>query len=453
MIPEPKDATHLDDGNVSMQEKQSVPTLELQNLNDDDIKKERRLTRRIDLRLLPILSALYTMCLIDRTNIGAARISGIDQDLELTVGSRVSIALLVFYIGYVIMELPSNILIKKLGAANWLSGLGLCWGVVTLAIGFSKNWITLTVLRVLLGICEAGVFPGCVYLVSSWYRVREIQKRLAVLFLSASFISSFSNILAYGFIHISAHPFTAGWRWIFIVEGAITSAIGLFSWFVIVDFPGSPRNTFLSAEEKATVESRLVQERGTSEGEKVTWKVIRETVTDWRVWSLSFMYNTGSVGIYAFLFFLPIILQDSLGFSQQLAFLLSAPPAAFAVIFAFVVSYFADRMRLRGPFMFLAAVVGIVGLCMIGFLQNPVPRYIGAFLGQAGTNALVVTGLAWGQNNDAPDYVPGIIATMVMFLATAILAPVTSFFMRRSNQKADAGLITIEGAVGFRYTW
>jgi MFS family permease len=111
------------------------------------------------------------------------------------------------------------------------------------------------------------------------------------------------------------------------------------------------------------------------------------------------MYQTGSTGTYGFLLFLPIILNSSLGYSQELSFLLSAPPAIFAVVFAYTLSWVADKTHRRGPYMVFASILSLIGLAMIGFLDAPVPRYIGAFLGDAGMYSLIVTGLAWGQNN------------------------------------------------------
>lgn len=104
--------------------------------------------------------------------------------------------------------------------------------------------------------------------------------------MTASFLSSFSNILAYGLTQIASQPEVDGWKWIFIVEGAMTIALAIAAFFIIVDFPESKRNKFLNADEIEIVKQRLMQERGTTEGGKVTWRVIRETVTDWQVWSL-----------------------------------------------------------------------------------------------------------------------------------------------------------------------
>jgi MFS family permease len=195
-----------------------------------DTKFERRVLRKIDVRLLPILGALYTISLVDRSNISVARISGLDEDVDLDVGNRASVALMVFFIGYVIFELPSNMIIHRVGPANWLSFICFAWGLVSIGIGFLHNWVGLAICRAMLGVLEAGFFPGyvppvvpnrrapadtsasCIYLVSSWYRRYEVQKRLAGFFLTASALSAFANILAYGLIQIGNHTNYKGWR-------------------------------------------------------------------------------------------------------------------------------------------------------------------------------------------------------------------------------------------------
>ena len=121
------------------------------------------------------------------------------------------------------------------------------------------------------------------------------------------------------------------------------------------------------------------------------------------MWAFSLMYMSGAVGVYAFLFFLPIILRKGLGYSLSLSFVLSAPPSLFSVIEAMFISWLADKTRMRGPFVVFQASVGIIGLCMVGFLDSPTPRYIGTFLGVCGANGLVVTTLAWQQNNIVGD--------------------------------------------------
>jgi len=211
-----------------------------------------------------------------------------------------------------------------------------------------------------------------------------VQKRLAGFFLTASALSAFANIFAYGLIQIAKRTEYKGWRWIFIIEGAITCVAAIAAWFIIVDFPDSDRNKFLSVEEKMFVKSRLAADRGTEERQKVTWSILFRTAADWKVWAYSLMYMSGAVGVYAFLFFLPIILRSGLGYSLSMSFILSAPPALFSVIEAFFISWLADKTKMRGPFVVFQGIVGIIGLCMTGFLDSPTPRYIGTFLGEAG---------------------------------------------------------------------
>lgn len=126
---------------------------------------------------------------------------------------------------------------------------------------------------------------------------------------------------------------------------------------------------------------------------------------------------SGSCAVYSYLFFLPIILRRGLGYSQKSAFLLTAPPAAVAIFYVFGLSWLADKYRVRGPFILLHCTLGIIGLCMIGFLDSATPRYIGTFLGQCGGNGLIVTGLAWGQNNVRADARRSVVTAIFVMLA------------------------------------
>lgn len=117
----------------------------------------------------------------------------------------------------IVVEISSNLVIRRIGAANWIAFITFAWGVVSIGIGFLHSWVVLAVLRVVLGALEGGFFPGCIYLVQSWYDKYVVQKRLAGFFLTASGLSAFANILAYGIIQIANHTDYKGWRWIYII--------------------------------------------------------------------------------------------------------------------------------------------------------------------------------------------------------------------------------------------
>lgn len=160
---------------MNMDDKQPIPYKDSISMSKEDIEEvesarheqdihdakfEKRVLRKVDWRLLPILGCLYTIALVDRSNVAAGRISGMDEDLGLDKGDRASISLMVFFIGYILFEIPSNAFIHKLGAANWLSFLAFAWGLVSLGIGFLNDWKGFAVLRSFLGVFEAGFFPG-----------------------------------------------------------------------------------------------------------------------------------------------------------------------------------------------------------------------------------------------------------------------------------------------------
>lgn len=125
-----------------------------------DVAHQRKVIRKIDIRLLPILGMMYSISLVDRTNLGLALVAGMQEDLELAVGNRYTIIVMVFFVAYIIFEIPSNLILPKAGPANWLAFLGVSFGAILIGMGFTKNWGQMAVCRALLGILEAGFLPG-----------------------------------------------------------------------------------------------------------------------------------------------------------------------------------------------------------------------------------------------------------------------------------------------------
>lgn len=178
--------------------------------------------------------------------------------------------------------------------------------------------------------------------------------------------------------------------------------VGIASRFIIVDFPASHRTTFLDARQKAWVLRRLQDDVGDEDKSLVSWAIIWTTVKDWQIWCYSFMYMTGAIGGYGLNLFLPLILQNSLGFSQELAFILVVPPVLFAVVIGAASSWLADRIKRRGPFIVGLGCMALIGFCMVGFLRNPAARLVGMFLfrcdrDSADTIARCLPWLCWSQ--------------------------------------------------------
>ncbi|TGZ77489.1 MFS general substrate transporter [Ascodesmis nigricans] len=452
-----------------------------------DPVREKAILKKVDWRLLPILGALYSVALIDRTNMSNANVAGMSVDLKLYEGERYSIALLMFFVPYFIFELPSNILLRKVGAAVWLSTIVLLWGIVMIGMGFVKTWVQLTILRTVLGLFEAGFFPGCVYLVSCWYVRYEVQKRMAAFYLVSVVVGGFSNILAYGLMQMDGLGGVEGWRWIFIMEGIITCLLGFLSYVSIIDFPDKVREkgkTFITEEEVEIIKWRIEQDRDDAVADELTMAKVVKHLSDWKLWCFALMFMCSTVASYALSFFMPIIIRN-MGFDGGIAQVLSAPPYVAAVIIGMSLAVLADHLRMRGPIIVVQSLITITGLILVAYGKTFGPRYFGLFLGISGANANVPAVLSYQSNNvrtqskravssalqvgfgaiggifastvfrqkDAPGYVPGLWATVGCQLFIVTLCGVFTVYFRRKNAQQQRGEAVLEGHERFTYTY
>jgi len=453
---------------------------------DYDAVNEKKLIRRVDWRLLPILGALYSISLIDRTNISNARVAGMAKDLQLTVGNRYTIALTMFFIPYFLFELPSNIVLRRVGSANWLSFIAFAWGTVMLGQGFVKSWQVLTVCRTLLGLFEAGFFPGCVYLATCWYVRYEVQKRLAAFYLLSVFVGGLANILAFGLMQMEGLSGIRGWRWIFIIEGILTQVVAIAAWFLIIDFPDkAERSGFLDHSQAVFIANRIESDRGDAVPDELTWGKFFHHLKDWKLWTFAAMFASTTMPAYAFAYFSPVIIAG-MGYKAGPANALSAPPAFAAVFSAFGFAWVGDKYRVRAPIIAAQSVICVVGLMIVAYHKNHGVRYFGIFLGVMGCQGNIPAILAYQSNNirlqskrsvgsalqigfgaiggiiasttfrekEAPYYKSGLWATAGLQFFILIGLCCTSAYFTKKNKQHDRGTLAkpIEGQVGFKYT-
>ncbi|KAJ7782664.1 major facilitator superfamily domain-containing protein [Mycena metata] len=420
------------------------------------------------------------LALIDRTNIPIARVVGLDEDLGLSVGSRFSIVLGVYFLPYTIFQLPSNLLLRKVGPRKLLSFCVISWGAAQLAMGFVRNWQLLAFLRALLGLLEAGFFPSLVYIISTWYTRHEVQTRLAIFYVVAIILGGFSAFFAYAISLLSGKLGLAGWAWIFIIEGALTIVFGIVGWFYLPSFPD--HNDFLSPEETAIVLARVQSDRGDSLPDLLTWQKFIDTF-DWRVWAYALMFLCATISTYGVGFFVTLILRG-LGWSVAASLLLSAPPFVFAGISTILFSRLSDYYQQRALFIAVQCVGVIVGWALTGFAPSGLWRYGGLFISNAGSSGTVIGILAYSSNNivsqskraivssvvisaggiggliasniftqsSAPRYLPGIVATIISQVVLLLVLCSTTCFFRRQNAWAIRESAQLEGHPGFLYT-
>ncbi|RXW19924.1 hypothetical protein EST38_g5926 [Candolleomyces aberdarensis] len=363
-----------------------------------DPKFVERTLRHVDWRMLPLLGLLYAIALIDRTNLGVARISGMEQDLRLDIGERYSIASMIYFPPYILLEIPGNLILQWIGARSWLTICVVGWGAAQVGMAFVPNWQLLCLTRALLGIFEAGFFPALTFIITTWYKRGEVQKRLAVFYLSAIVLGGFSAILAYALQLLKKFENTGlnGWQWIFLLEGLLTIVLGVLTWFFVPDFPG--RNNFLTAEQTKMILDRVEADRGDSVPDPISAKIVFTHLCDPMLWSFALMFMSAAMPAYAIGFFITILLR-SMGFSIMEALLLTAPPYVAAAISGFFFAWISDKTGKRAIFIFAQTLITIVGLCVTGWGGSNGVRYFGLFLVNMGASGCVPAVLAYNANN------------------------------------------------------
>lgn len=192
-----------------------------------------------------------------------------------------------------------------------------------------------------------------------------------------------------------------GWRWIFIIEGIITCCLGIAAYWLLVDFPDSKRETwsFLTPREKAYVVARVDADRGDATISAFSMGKFLRSGLDWKIWGYALIFFGSTTISYSLSYFLPIILNENLGFDVGTAQCLVAPPYAFAGIIMFLTGWFGDRYRLRGPVIIFNMVLCIIGLAIMGWAESNAVRYFGVFLTTAGANSNVPGAMTYQANN------------------------------------------------------
>ncbi|KAJ1909916.1 hypothetical protein H4219_006321, partial [Mycoemilia scoparia] len=261
---------------------ENIDTISLLSAHEQAVLE--RYARKVDLRIITCCALGYTLCLIDRVNIGSAKISGLEKDLKLT-DTTYSIALSVFYVGYLVMQVWSNMILKIIGPSIWLPSLGIAFGAVSMSIAATKNAAGLIAARTFLGVFEAGLYPGCIYLISFWYPRQLMGLRITYFLIIASFLAMFSGPLAAGLSSIPNKDKTtglSGWQWIFIIEGLVTVIWGIGALFVIKDYPDKAK-TF-DHEERQVIGKIMKIERNLASETKLNRKGIAIGLKDWKTW-------------------------------------------------------------------------------------------------------------------------------------------------------------------------
>ncbi|EXJ70637.1 uncharacterized protein A1O5_06708 [Cladophialophora psammophila CBS 110553] len=405
---------HLEDGEKSSR---LAEYLQL-GLGEDDAlflasispAKERSIYRKVDYRVVPMLSFLYLISHLDRANIGNAKIEGLEDSLGMQ-GDDYNIAVALFFIPYILCEVPSNMILAKFKRPSYYIGiLVTCWGTIVTLSGIVQSFAGLCITRFLIGIFEAGFFPGAVWLISQWYPPNKTQSRNALFYVSSAASGAFSGLLAAGIAQMDGLGGLRGWRWIFIIEGILSVCFGVVSFFLLPDSP-TLSGRWLNADEQRYLHLMHFVTRGVNKPEvessestkRFRWKYFRQLIGDPHIYLQAMICASNTVPNNGLKFTMPTIIKN-MGFRSTNAQLLSAPPYFAGAIAAVLSSLWADKHARRMPIIvFFQALVVISMSVLFSFApkitSNVALCYTMVVLACVGVYPIVPACNAWTVNN------------------------------------------------------
>lgn len=327
---------------------------------------EAKTIRKVQIRLIPFLFVLYVVAMIDRINIGFAGLT-MNKDLGLS-SQQFSTAAGIFFIGYFLFEVPSNLILHKIGARVWIARILLSWGLIASLTGLVHGVHQLYIARVLLGFAEAGYYPGIVLYMTYWFRQRE-QARVLSLFLTGFAVNGIVGSPISGAILQHVHWLgVPSWRWLFILEGIPAIALGFLTYCVLPNRPSEAK--FMTGEEKEWLQAELDREdqlklqRGRQSA--------LEGITHPRVWHLVAIYFAMMIGSYTLSFYSPQLVKSVLkGSSNSLVGYVVMIPYLAALAAMVFVGRSSDRRMERRYHAAICLLVGGIGFLSLGWIHSP----------------------------------------------------------------------------------
>ncbi|CAI6339018.1 unnamed protein product [Periconia digitata] len=371
-------------------------------MQESDPVAEGKLVRKLDLHLVPVVMLLYLLSFLDRVNIGNARLYGLEEDLGLNP-SQWQVAVSILFVTYILSEVPSNLVLKKLRPSRYIAFITVSWGLIATLTGVVQNYGGLIACRLLLGLVEGGLFPGMAVYLTFFYTKRELALRIGYLFVSAALAGACGGLLAFGIGHMDGVSGQRGWRWILILEGLPTVVLGIATFWILPDNTG--HSYFLSPAEKDLAAARLTRQTGyTAAAAEFHWADVRKCVKDWKVWAFAFAQFGVDVMLYGYSTFLPTIIKGiQPTASSSLIQVYTIPCYALGAITYLVVARLSDSQQRRGLYAVVFGVVSIVGYAMLMSDTGSGVHYAGCFFVAMGLYVNVGLPLAWLPTN-SPRY-------------------------------------------------
>jgi ACS family tartrate transporter-like MFS transporter len=322
---------------------------------------------KVLIRLIPYLALLYTLNILDRNNVSLAALT-MQKDLAFS-DTVYGFGAGIFFIGYFIFEVPSNIIMEKVGARRWIARIMLSWGAVSVAMMFVKSPLSFYVLRFLLGVAEAGFFPGIMFYLTYWIPVKTRAQVISRFLFLTALMGLLGGPLGGQLVRLNGVYGLHGWQWLFLIEGLPSVLLGFTVWFLLPDGPQDA--PWLTEEEKAWVKSKIDAEN--SESHRVQHVTIRKALSDPRIMHLCLIFFIAVTGGSAVGFFGPKLLKDrSLGvWSDTFVANIGIIPGLVGAIAMVLASRHSDRTGNRRGHVVVGYLIAAIGFLICVFTPSP----------------------------------------------------------------------------------
>jgi sugar phosphate permease len=304
----------------------------------------------------------------------------------------------VTYVPYILAELPSNLILSKIGPRILLPSLCVGWGIVTTLQSQVKGYGGLLACRFFLGLLEGGLFPGIVLYLSGFYRRHELQMRIGLFFSAAAMSGAFSGLLAAAIVQMDGVGGLTGWRWIFILEGLFTVCFGVFTAFLLPNTPDQIRN--FTTEEAQHCLDRLEADGVANESTKFSSKAFASTFKSLHIWLLCIALFCNGTSLFGLAYFTPSIVQG-MGYDPTMTQLLSVPPFAIAFVVTLVAAFVADKFKIRGLTAIATTLLALTGFALFFTSRTVATQYTALCFMIAGIYSTAPSLISWVPNNVA----------------------------------------------------
>ncbi|KAF7760022.1 hypothetical protein Agabi119p4_11717 [Agaricus bisporus var. burnettii] len=406
-----------------------------------------RAVRKLDRNLLPLMTIFFFLSFLDRTNIGNARVAGLQHDLGLTE-KQYQVSLTTLFIPYLLSEVPSTLLLKVIGPRRLFPFLLSLWGLITCLQGFVTGFKGLLAVRFFLGVVEGPVAPGIFLYLSGFYTRSGLGLRNATILTATSLTGAFSGFLSAAISFMDGLGGKRGWSWIFIIEGLLTFVVGILSFFLVT--PTLARAKFLTAEEKEAIAIRLQTDRPIIlNGSRFTYKDIKCAILSPHVAMATIIPFFNSSTLYGLSTFIPSIV-NSLGFSPVKSQLLAAGPFVCAFFVALLSSYISDKFNCRLIPIALNGILAAIGFTIYLCSNREYILYASLYPTLSGVASISPLSITWASNNSEPHYrrataiglikipYPPSLKKIISAITVTVIAIINALFLsRRNREKQD----------------